>query len=83
VKTALVGAVSPKMRHRTKRSFSNQVVDHLKHRAARALAAHPACRSSVRRFVYKSPAYVARVRAPGGPYLSVPIAEDVELSVKL
>ncbi len=30
-----------------------------------------------------SPDYLARVRTPGGPYLSVPFAEDVELSVKL
>jgi predicted O-methyltransferase YrrM len=30
-----------------------------------------------------SPGYVARVRAPGGGYLSVPFAEDVELSIKL
>jgi predicted O-methyltransferase YrrM len=30
-----------------------------------------------------SPAYVARVRTAGGPYLSVPFAEDVELSIKL
>jgi predicted O-methyltransferase YrrM len=30
-----------------------------------------------------SPEYVARVRAPGGPYLSVPFAADVELSIKL
>jgi predicted O-methyltransferase YrrM len=30
-----------------------------------------------------SPDYLARVRAAGGAYLSVPFAEDVELSVKL
>ncbi len=30
-----------------------------------------------------SPAYVARVRAPGGGFLSVPFADDVELSVKI
>jgi predicted O-methyltransferase YrrM len=30
-----------------------------------------------------SPEYLARVRAPGGRYLSVPFAEDVELSVVL
>jgi predicted O-methyltransferase YrrM len=30
-----------------------------------------------------SPSYVARVRAPGGPFLSVPFADDVELSVKV
>jgi predicted O-methyltransferase YrrM len=30
-----------------------------------------------------SPDYVARVRALGGPYLSVPFADNVELSVKL
>ncbi len=30
-----------------------------------------------------SPDYIARVRAPGGPYLSVPFAEDVELSIKV
>jgi len=30
-----------------------------------------------------SPDYVARVRAPGGGYLSVPFAKDVELSIKL
>ena len=30
-----------------------------------------------------SPEYVARVRAKGGGYLSVPFADDVELSVKL
>jgi predicted O-methyltransferase YrrM len=30
-----------------------------------------------------SPEYVARVRAQGGGYVSVPFAEDVELSVKL
>jgi predicted O-methyltransferase YrrM len=30
-----------------------------------------------------SPDYLARVRAPGGPYLSVPFARDVELSVKV
>lgn len=29
------------------------------------------------------PEYVARVRAPGGDYLSVPFADDVELSIKL
>lgn len=29
------------------------------------------------------PGYVARVRAPGGGYLSVPFAEDVEVSMKL
>ena len=29
------------------------------------------------------PDYLARVRAPGGGYLSVPFAEDVELSMKL
>ena len=29
------------------------------------------------------PAYVARVRAPGGGYLSVPFADDVELSIRL
>ncbi len=30
-----------------------------------------------------SPEYLARVRAAGGGYLSVPFADDVELSVKL
>lgn len=30
-----------------------------------------------------SPAYVARVRAPGGGFLSVPFADDVELTIKL
>ncbi len=30
-----------------------------------------------------SPEYVKHVRAPGGAYLSVPFAEDVELSMKL
>jgi len=30
-----------------------------------------------------SPDYVARVRAPGGGYLSVPFASDVELSIKI
>jgi predicted O-methyltransferase YrrM len=30
-----------------------------------------------------SPDYLARVRAVGGAYLSVPFAEDVELSIKL
>ncbi len=30
-----------------------------------------------------SPAYLARVRGAGGGYLSVPFAEDVELSVKI
>jgi predicted O-methyltransferase YrrM len=30
-----------------------------------------------------SPEYVAHVRAPGGAYLSVPFAEDVELSMKV
>ncbi|MGD0526544.1 MAG: class I SAM-dependent methyltransferase [Polyangiaceae bacterium] len=30
-----------------------------------------------------SPDYVARVRAANGPYVSVPFAEDVELSMKL
>lgn len=30
-----------------------------------------------------SPDYVARVRMAGGPYLSVPFAGDVELSIKL
>jgi predicted O-methyltransferase YrrM len=30
-----------------------------------------------------SPAYLARVRAPGGPFVSVPFADDVELSVKV
>lgn len=30
-----------------------------------------------------SPEYLARVRKPGGGYLSVPFAEDVELSIKL
>ena len=29
-----------------------------------------------------SPDYLARVRAPDGGYLSVPFADDVELSVK-
>jgi predicted O-methyltransferase YrrM len=29
------------------------------------------------------PEYLARVRASGGPYLSIPFAEDVELSMKL
>ncbi len=30
-----------------------------------------------------SPEYLARVRSPGGPYLSVPFAEDIELSIRL
>jgi predicted O-methyltransferase YrrM len=30
-----------------------------------------------------SPDYVARVRTPGGGYLSMPFADDVELSIKL
>lgn len=29
------------------------------------------------------PEYLARMRLPGGPYLSVPFAEDIELSVRL
>jgi predicted O-methyltransferase YrrM len=29
------------------------------------------------------PAYLARVRAPGGGYVSVPFADDVELSIRL
>lgn len=30
-----------------------------------------------------SPEYLQRVRAPGSGYLSVPVAEDVELSMRL
>jgi hypothetical protein len=30
-----------------------------------------------------SPEYLARVRVPGGAYLSVPFAQDVELSMRL
>jgi predicted O-methyltransferase YrrM len=30
-----------------------------------------------------SPEFLSQVRAPGGPYLSVPFAQDVELSMKL
>lgn len=33
--------------------------------------------------VHACPDYVARVRAVGGPYLSVPFAEDIEISIKL
>jgi predicted O-methyltransferase YrrM len=31
----------------------------------------------------RSPEYLARVRAAGGGYISVPFADDVELSMKL
>jgi len=30
-----------------------------------------------------SPDYLARVRAPGSGYMSIPFAEDVELSVRV
>lgn len=30
-----------------------------------------------------SPDYLALVRAPGGPYLSIPFAQDVELSMHI